>query len=515
MISSVTLTKLNKTKFSEEFMNQVKKAGPEDENWRNSFDILAMGKTLGDPKITLRDGVLWRDGLLWIPSSSTLRKQVLETEHDSKIAGHFGRDKTFEMVTRNFYWPKMRAEIEDYVTTCPVCQRNKSSRHRRYGLLQPLETPYAPWADLAMDFITKLPSSRGMTQIWVIVDRFTKMAHFIPLPTNADTKLLAEVFLREIWRLHGLPQSIVSDRDPKFTAAYWSELMSRLGVKSRLSTAFHPQTDGQSERLNQTLEAYLRIYCNFEQNDWVELLPLAEFSYNNSVTSATGISPFFANYGFHPRGNWPVEVEGKNTASKIYSHWLDTIHIQLKENLEETRNRMSKYYDRKKSEVHSFSVGSKVWLNGKHIKSKLASKKLGPKMYGPFEVLNKIGKNACRLKLPETWKCHNVFNAALLEPYRQSDAIKRPEEYEKITQAEAESYGDDQGIYEMEAIIGSSRNRRGKVTYLVKWKGYPLDEATWEPYENLVEAKESLLDFHKANPDAAKDTRVNRLVDET
>jgi len=176
---------------------------------------------------------------------------------------------------------------------------------------------------------------------------------------------------------------------------------------------------------------------------------------------------------------------------------------------------MARYYDRRRSEAPPFKVGTKVWLSGENIKSKLASKKLGPKWYGPFEIVEQIGKSARRLKLPETWKCHDVFNVSLLEPYRRSERVLRPEDYEEITEVEAESYGDDSGSYEVEAIIGSSRNRKGAFSYLVKWAGYPLDEATWEPFENCQGAAQALLNYHKANPDAAKDPRVDRLVDES
>jgi len=151
-----------------------------------------------------------------------------------------------------------------------------------------------------MDFITELPVSEDCDQLWVVIDRFTKMAHFVPLREKGAADL-AKIFAREIWRFHGLPTDIVSDRDSRFTSEVWQELLKKLGIRPRMSTAFHPQTDGQTERLNQTIEAYLRNFVNHEQDDWVRLLPMAEFAYNNSVTVGNGISPFYANYGFHPR----------------------------------------------------------------------------------------------------------------------------------------------------------------------------------------------------------------------
>ena len=152
-----------------------------------------------------------------------------------------------------------------------------------------------------MDFITHLPVSEDCSTVWVIVDRYTKMAHFVPVKNVQKTaEGCAKLFLANVWKLHGVPSDIVSDRDPVFTSTFWAELMKKLDVHLRKSTAFRPQTDGQTERINQTLEHYLRQYCNYEQNDWYEMLPLAEYSNNNSITTATQMSPFYANYGFHP-----------------------------------------------------------------------------------------------------------------------------------------------------------------------------------------------------------------------
>ena len=170
--------------------------------------------------------------------------------------------------------------------------------------MHPLELSYEPWDAISMDFIRQLPKSDGYSTVWVIVDRVTKMAYFVPVKDEQKTaEGCAKLFLENIWKLHGLPSSIISDRDPVFTSKFWAELMGRLDVRLRKSTAFHPQTDGQTERVNQSLEQYLLQYCNYEQDNWYDLLPLAEYAYNNSATTATQMSPFFANYGFHPRTN--------------------------------------------------------------------------------------------------------------------------------------------------------------------------------------------------------------------
>jgi len=178
----------------------------------------------------------------------------MEAEHDAQIAGHFGTYKTVGRVRADFYWPKMDENITEHIRSCDVCQLNKVIRHKKYGLLEPIEVPIRPWTAISRDFIVGIPKSDGYTKLWVIVDRFCKMAHFIPLRTEEHIKELALTFVKEIWRLHGLPESIVSDQDTPLTSMFWTGLMQLLQVKLNLSTAFHPESDGQTERVNQTLE---------------------------------------------------------------------------------------------------------------------------------------------------------------------------------------------------------------------------------------------------------------------
>jgi transposase InsO family protein len=203
-----------------------------------------------------------------------------------------------ERIRYNFWWPKMDQQIIDYIRSYLECQKDKAARNKPYGLLSPLEHPYAPWTSITMDFITDLPLSEDCDQLWVIVDRFTKMAHFIPLHKDQKkAEHLVKIFAREIWRFHGIPTDIISDRDSRFTSTEWKQFRGIPRIRPRMSTSFHPQTDGQIERINQTIEAYLRSFINYEMDNWVGLLPMAEFAYNNSITQATGISPFYANYG--------------------------------------------------------------------------------------------------------------------------------------------------------------------------------------------------------------------------
>src|SRR5437588_5849652 len=208
--------------------------------------------------------------------------------------------KTTELISRRYYWPKMRATIKRYVNNCVTCQRTKLLRHAPDGLLQPNEAPSTPWKSISMDFITDLPASGGHDAILVVVDWLTKMSHFIPCRKDINAKQFAIVFLKEIFRLHGLPRDIITDRGSIFTSDMWEEITNKLNIDRRLSTAYHPQTDGQTERTNGILEQYLRAYVNYQQDNWMELLATAEFAYNNSYQETIRTSPFYANYRQHP-----------------------------------------------------------------------------------------------------------------------------------------------------------------------------------------------------------------------
>jgi len=230
------------------------KAADSDQTYLATLKALLKGHSNVDTNFSIEKDLLLYKNRWYIPKDAGLRRTIMEAEHDSKIAGHFGTYKTIGRVMANFYWPKMDENISQYVRSCTVCQLNKVIRHEKFGLLEPLEVPMRPWTAISMEFIVGLPKSDGYTKIWVIVDRFSKMAHFIPLRTEEHIKEFALTWLKEIWRLQGIPESIVSDSDTRFTSKLCISLIQLLQVKLNLSTAFHPESDGQTERVNQTLE---------------------------------------------------------------------------------------------------------------------------------------------------------------------------------------------------------------------------------------------------------------------
>jgi len=303
MLSSTHIKAALTRTINDSFLGKIRVAGKEDEKWQNrGRELITLregGKKMPDEMIE-KDWLLYYKNRLYIPENEALQTEIAQGCHDSSVAGHFGQEKTIEIVTRDFYWKELADWIRDYVRSCNEFQHSKSPRHAKYGLIQPLEVPYAGWSSISTNFITQLPESQGKTQIMVVVDQFTKMSHFIGLHENVTAKDVGDTFLGEVWKLHGLPTEIISDMDAKFAGDFWESLRKMLGVKRGMSTAYHLRTDGQTERSNQVLEGYLRTFVNYDHNDWYQLLPLAEHAYNNSATNAHMMTPFFANCGFHP-----------------------------------------------------------------------------------------------------------------------------------------------------------------------------------------------------------------------
>jgi len=329
----------------ETFLDMIRLAGKEDEEWSRRKEEIATLKRAekATPKNwELVEELLYYKDSLYIPAVEEVQTDIAQGCHDSKIDGDFGQEKIMELVTRNFYWDKLADWINDYVRSCDDCQHNKSPRHAKYGLLQPLEVPFAAWTSISTDFITQLPESQGHTQIMELVDRFTKMAHFLGIKAEATGKDVADTFLREVWKIHGLPTEIISDMDANFSGEFWESVYKSLGIKRRMSTAYHPQTDGQRERTNKVGEGYLLSFISYDQDDWYQLLPLAEHAYNNSKTKAHKWTPFFANYGYHPLTELTKPREGQNPGATMCSHWMKTVHEQAKKTLEDTREAMKR-----------------------------------------------------------------------------------------------------------------------------------------------------------------------------
>ena len=416
----------------------------------------------------------------------------MRLNHDDPAGGHLSARKTLDVIRRKYFWDGMATEITEYKRTCDVCQRNQIPRHRPYGELRPLGIASRPWETMTLDFITGLPPSRWNNQVYdavlVCVCTYTKMAHYIPCRKTIDAPELATLLIENIATRYGMPKNLVSDRASLFTSKFWSTLCYYMKAKRRLSTAFHPQTDGQTERQNQMLEYYLRCYCNFEQDDWASHLKMAEFTYNKAKHSSTGMSPFEALYAYKPDLCVNIEddiPEGEAPAARERVEEMRKIRELLEKNLAKAIKRQKKYYD-KEHIPKRFAVGDQVILKVKNLRSIRPNVKLNNKFAGPFTVSDIIGTQAYRLQLPPLYRAiHPVFHISLLEPYHRREG-EEPPPHPMIIEGEEE--------YQVEAIR-ADRIRYRKQQFLVKWEGYGEDENTWEPAEHLENAGEALAEY--------------------
>jgi hypothetical protein len=435
---------------------------------------------------------------IYVPNDGKLRMAVISRYHDDEFAGHFGYARTLELMRRYYYWPGATKEVKEYCKYCLECQKAKPSRHPPYGHLKSLPIPGRPWGTVTMDFITDLPPSLAWNgavydSVLVVIDRLTKMAHYIPVRKTIDAPTLAGRFVDEVVRLHGSPDIIVSDRGSVFTSKFWKSFLFYLRARRNLSTAFHPQTDGQTERQNQTLEAYLRVFVNQEQDDWAKLLSIAEFAYNNSIHSATGETPFYANMLRHPKiGIDIVPHDGASQKAKDVAGRLEELHSEMRKRLEEVNKKYAEQFN-KHTKEKEYRVGDQVWLNIKNVKVDRPSQKLYWKKAGPYKIIEKVNNHAYRLKIPNQSRIHDVFHISLLED------IKGPRA-EKLTDMDLWS-GNDAEEWEVEELVRSRMDDDGSLRYEVKWKGYSEDENTWEPAGNLRHCQKLVRKFHKDHPD--------------
>ena len=389
-----------------------------DLDFKDAFENCREGRTW--QKFVLRDGLLYRANKLCVPASS-VRLLLLQEAHGGGLMGHFGVKKTEDVLATHFFWPRMRRDVERYVSRCNTCNKAKS-RLNPHGLYLPLPVPSAPWEDISMDFVLGLPrTKRGRDSIFVVVDRFSKMAHFIPCHKSDNASHIADLFFTEIVRLHGVPNTIVSDRDAKFLSHFWRTLWYKLGTKLLFSTTCHPQTDGQTEVVNRTLSTMLRAVLKTNLRLWEECLPHIEFAYNRSVHSTTKLSPFQVVYGFNPRA--PIDLlplppsETINLDASQRSEFILKMHETTKLNIEKM-NEIYRIAGNKGRKEVILEPGDLVWVHlRKERFPELRKSKLMPRAAGPFKVLEKINDNAYKLELPPDFGVSPTFNISDLRLY--------------------------------------------------------------------------------------------------
>lgn len=402
------------------------------------------------------------------------------------MIGHPGRDAMIDILGRQFFWPGFSQDIKQFTRNCDICGSATIWRQRRWGLLKPLPVPERIWRSISMDFITDLPNVDGYDACLVITDRLSKGVIFEPI-CSMTAEATADTFIRVLYRHHGLATDIMSDRGTQWVNAFWKKAFGLLNITRRLSTAFHPQTDGSTERMNQELQHFIRIFCSYQQQDWKELLNHAELAINNRPSSSTKVSPFFLTHGYHLE---PIEIKENITQSDDSDNPIARGE-RLVTKLKETRDfaqaaiaaaqlQQERFANENRSPAHRFRPGDKVWLHLGNIKTIRPSKKFDW-IHAKYEIIEPIGTHAYRLNTPPG--IHNIFHVSLLKPVSNNPL---PSQQNVDIQPPAIITENNQEEWYIEKILDTRTKHKGRgirKEVLVKWTGYNLP--TWELLENV------------------------------
>jgi len=443
--------------------------------WRSSFNVKYHSGSLW-----------WKDNALVVVGNDDLKRGVTSKFHDALMAGHPEIAKTTTEICKYYWWPGIRDFVTAYIKGCTTCQMNKVNTNPIKPPIYPITAvPDAlPFQTITLNFITKLPESLGNDTILTIMDHdCSKASIFIPCKEAIDSEGVAKLYVQHMVPHYGLPKKIISDRDTWFTSNFTKELCCILGIKQNISTAYHSQTDGQSEHTNQSLEQYLQIVCGKDQHAWAEWLPLAWYVQNSWPSSTTKKTPYKLILGYTPNihqlNRATLVPRITKRLKQIKEHRLAAQHA-----LEQAQQRLIK-----ETKYKLFNEGDKVWLEGTHLKLPYDTMKLAPRWYGPFKVAAKILDIAYRLELPDTWKIHNVFHASLLMPYNETDK-HGPNFLEPPS-----DLIDGKEEWKIEQIL-RHRTYRKKKQYLIRWKGYAPAHDSWVN-ESGLHAPELLADYKR------------------
>jgi hypothetical protein len=457
-----------------------------------------------DPhQLKQHQGVWYKDGRKVVTGDIEAKRYIIQSHHDSPVHGHPGISKTIQLTERLYWWPRMRVDITEYVKGCADCQRHKVNTRPTRAPLQPIypKAEATPFETVALDFIVKLPISQGFDSILTITDQgCTKAAIFIPCNEDITAEETAALYIKHVFAHFGLPTKVISDRDPQFMSKFIQAACKVTGVKHAPSTAYHPRTDGQSERSNQWLETAIRFITDQKQKNWAPYLPIAQFAHNNWPSDTTRKSPFFLLMGFNPRADW---IHATSPIPKV------TLRLeQLKEARIQARDAMVKAQQSwvKHRDTPKYKEGDLVWLEGKNLRINQPTAKLAPRRHGPFKITQVMSNVNYRLELPTQWSIHPVFHIDLLTPYKET--IMHGPNFTRPTP----ELVDGEEEYSVEKILDSRHfGRRRRLQYLVKWEGYPDAENMWVDKDDVF-ADDKVREFKASNPDASTHIRKASLT---
>ena len=446
------------------------------------------------------EGTWYKDGRCIVTRGMEHKRTFIQAHHNAPVYGHPGINKTHQLTSRRYWWPGMRQDVMNYVQGCAECQRNKVNTRPTKAPLSPIFPTHKamPFETVTLDFITKLPISQGYDSILTVMDHdCTKAAVFIPCKESMTAKETTGLIIQHIFPRFGLPLKFISDRDLKFTSRFIRGLCKGTGTTQNISTAYHPQTDGQSERTNQWLEQYLQFWVNEQQDNWHAYLPLAEFAHNNWPNETMGESPFFVLYGFNPHTDWtdkpsPIpQVALRLDQFKMARQHAQELMIKVQQSWVKHRDQLIKVQQSwvKHRDTPKYQNGDLVWLEGHHLHTNQPTTKLAPKRHGPFPIIQVMSPINYRLKLPMQWSIHDVFHIDLLTPYQETELhgsnYSRP----------ASDLVNNKEEYKVEKILDSRQFGRGcKKQFLIKWKGYPDSDNEWVDRKD-IHAPEAIREF--------------------
>jgi len=478
-------------------------------------NILAREKiALGD--LSVRDGRLWfNNSRLYVPENSPLRLRIMDMHHKDRLAGHPGPKAMYRLLLRNYYWSNMKQDCLRYANNCTICHRAKARNVKKQGLLKPLPIPQYKWVDLSMDYIEELPPCRrhGRTyrHMLVIVDRLTKSRILEPTRTKGVEELV-EVMHRRVFCPHGLPFSIVSDRGSAFVSRFWRRYCERYRTKLKLSSAHHPETDGQTEIANKIVKNYFRSFINYAQDDWVDWVPDAEFAVNNHVNESTGMSPFFADHGYHPRtgaeppSNSPRDPE-MQAADQLIQR-TEAIRLHLQDEIAWAQEEQERHANKRRAPHPEYRVGDLVYVDARHFAAERPSVSLGYKHAGPWPIIRIIDHKAYELLLPDNMRAAGV--TPVFHPWKLHLAPTNPYPGQRHEPQPAIIVTDNDEAHEewqVSEIVDCRETKRYGLQYKARFTG-DWDEwnasPPWQPWTDFKHAIDKILDYHDAYPNKPK-----------
>ena len=483
-----------------EVLREANRATREDPRQAAAWELAAQSD---EGPWRVEDGLLTWEGRLLVPDTGEWRAKLLKLVHNTPVTAHPGKNKTRKLVRQRFYWKGMSSDVDRYVANCKTCRRTSTPRDKTPGMLHPLPVPDRPWQHISMDFKTFPKDDDGRDNALVVVDRLGKRAYTIPCTKSVTAEETAWLYYDRIWRIYGTPETVVSDRGPQFVSAFAKELCNLTGVKQKLSTAHHPQTDGNTERYIQALDQRLRAFVNHYQTDWSRWLPSMDFAQATVPHESTGLTPFEVEFGYPARMvfDWRRRDESKGPpreklATEAAQQFAKRAHQAwetAKEDLRKAQERQKQQADKKRREP-DFEPGDLVYVSRKGWVTDRPSVKLDHQRAGPYKVLEKVG-HSFRLQLPDYMHVHDVFSADKLRRAANNPLPGQEDEQEPAIQVD----GEDE--WEVEEII-ASRVSYGRLQYKVHWKGWDLDPQYYNA-EGFKGAPHKIRQFHKAHPDAA------------